>query len=503
MSKMLDLDPVTRIEGHLAIRVAVEGGKVVDAFSCGEMFRGVETIVRGRHPMDAQQITQRICGVCPIEHGIASVRAQDQAYGVKPPPNGRLLRNIIGAANYLHSHLAHFYLLSAVDFVDVTAILGYAGKDSGMMELRDWVKQQVESKVYLPAAPFLPRYETKYLDDKEANLGLLKNYLSAMDVRRTCHELGALFAGRMPHVASLIPGGVSQTLDAQRIAAAEAYLGKIRAFVEQCYIPDAFAVTAKFPEYWSMGRGCQNFLAYGCFPENDAETEKLTPAGVLIDGRLTELDIAQITEDASHAWFQDGAAQHPTKGETEPKPGKSGAYSWVKAPRYHGKALEVGPLARMIVGYQRGNPRIKALVDSGLAKAGRKLEDLPSVMGRHFTRAIEAQMVVDGMKRWLAALRPDEPVCVPFRIPSECQGVGLTEAARGALGHWLQVKGGKIDRYQCVVPTTWNCSPKDAAGVPGPVEQALIGSTIADEANPIETVRIVRSFDPCLACAVH
>ena len=304
--QILELDPVTRIEGHLAVRVEISEGRVNDAFVSGQMFRGFETILRGRDPLDAQQIMQRICGVCPIEHALASVFAQDQAYGITVPENGRLLRNIIGAANYLQSHICHFYLLSAVDFVDVAGILGYTGNDGAMKELKAWAKQQIESKVYLPAAPFLPRYDTAYLNDKELNLGLLKNYLESMNVRRLCHECGATFAGRMPHVASVVPGGCTRKVEVDVIMSAQSYLGKIKDFILNAYLPDVVTVATAFPAYWTMGRSPGNFLSYGSFVQDQAMTKRLLPRGVIIDGRLQSFDASLIREDVTHARFQGG-----------------------------------------------------------------------------------------------------------------------------------------------------------------------------------------------------
>lgn len=413
------------------------------------------------------------------------------------------MRNIVQAANFLHSHILHFYVLSAVDFIDVTAILAYSGKDAGMQELRDWVKGQIDSKVYLPAAPFLPRYDAHYLESKDANLGLLRNYLRALDVRRACHELAALFAGKVPHMAAIVPGGMTQKADAAKIAAAQGFMDTIRPFVEQSYGPDVLAVAKAFPDYWKVGAGVGNFLSYGVFPEPMAPSDKLFAAGTVIGGNFGELDTGKIKEDTAHSWFTDESGNRPFDGETVPSPHKSGAYSWVKAPRYDGMPLEVGPLARMMVGYTGGHAATKKEVSEFLKLTGRSLSDMPSVLGRHACRAVEAGMLVAAMERWIGMLRPDAPSATPCAVPSSGEGAGLTEAARGALGHWLQIKNGLVSRYQCIVPTTWNCSPKDSRGVRGPVEQALMGTAIANENAPIEAVRIIRSFDPCLACAVH
>ncbi|MCX7713588.1 MAG: nickel-dependent hydrogenase large subunit, partial [Chthoniobacterales bacterium] len=296
MSKILDIDPVTRIEGHLAVRVQIENGVVTDAFCSGEMFRGFEEILRGRHPLDAQQITQRICGVCPIEHGVASALAQDDAYRITPARNGVLERNIVQAANYLHSHIIHFYGLCGVDFLDVTAILDYKGNDGGMQQLRDWVQKQIDSKVYLPAAPFLPRYDANYLADKALNIELLKHYTEGLEIRRLCHELGALYGGKFPHMASIVPGGMSQTIDAGIITYSNGLMKKIKDFVVNKYVPDVVPVPGAFPQYWKTGGGRHNFLAYGVFPE-PGTGKHLLPPGAIINDKFSPLDSSRITED--------------------------------------------------------------------------------------------------------------------------------------------------------------------------------------------------------------
>ncbi len=343
----------------------------------------------------------------------------------------------------------------------------------------------------------------KYLEDKGLNLGLLKNYLESMNVRRVCHEFGASFGGRMPHVASIVPGGCTRSVDVDAIMSAQAYVRQVKDFMLRAYVPDVLTVAAAFPEYWSMGRSPGNFLSYGSFDQDSGGKQKLFPRGVLLEGKLLALDLSLISEDVTRAHFAGSEALHPTLGETKPQMDKPGAYSWIKAPRYGGKVMEVGTLARILVGHAQGDTQIAPLLERMLAQVGRTVPELNSVMGRHFVRAVETVLLLEATEKWVDALRPGEPTAVPFKIPDSCQGVGLTEAARGALGHWLEVKGGKVHRYQCVVPTTWNASPKDASGVGGPIEQSLIGTPVADEANPIEAVRVIRSFDPCLACAVH
>jgi ferredoxin hydrogenase large subunit/hydrogenase large subunit len=504
MSSTIALNPVTRIEGHLGIKIQVEAGRVAEAYVSGEMFRGFETLLRGRDPLDAQYITQRICGVCPIDHGMASVLAQDMAYQIAPPDNGRIVRNLMQAANFIASHITHFYLLSALDFVDVTKIVEYQGKDRAMLELQAWVKWQLASRQVYPAAPFLPRYTAQYLADKEANLGALKHYLDALDVRLQAHKMGALFAGKMPHAASLVPGGVTTKVSSLNILQYRSLLEPIQNFIDDAYLPDVAAVAGAFTEYFALARGCGNLLAFGGFPENADGGTQLFPGGVRVKNQWQKLDPEAIAEDVGQSKFSSASGRKPFDGETVAAPEKAGAYSWLKAPRYQAQPMEVGPLARVLAAYQDGrNTKLNGAVDHLLKALGRQPADLVSVMGRHAARALECKILADRCAEWLDQLKPDAPTFQDFSLPESGRGYGLTEAARGALGHWIDIKNRKISNYQCVVPTTWNCSPRDDRGVAGPVEQALIGVPVADPANPIEVARVVRSFDPCLACAVH
>jgi Ni,Fe-hydrogenase I large subunit len=503
MARKIELDPVTRLEGHYAVRLEVENGRVARAFSSGEMFRGFEQILRGRHPMDAQQITQRICGVCPISHGMASVLAQDEAYGLKTVGNGRILRNLILGANYIQSHIVHFYQLSALDFVDITAVLKYQGKDPQLNHLKNWADSQLKSNQVFPVAPFLPRYEGKYLEDTELNLGAIHHYLQALEMRALAHRMVALFGGKAPHATALIPGGITEIATARNIASYGSMLDKLRGFIDNVYLPDIMAVAPAFPEYFSIGRGCGNFLAYGVFAQDDSGGEKLFAPGVLRRGKLEELNPERITEDVGHSLFSSSSGLHPYQGQTVPSPDKSGAYTWLKAPRYDGEVFEVGPLARMLVAYHQGDEAVKTLVDGVLKTLNAGPEALVSVLGRHAARALECKLVADSCAKWLKELKPGTASSLDFKIPNQGRGQGLTEAPRGALGHWIAIKEGKIANYQCVVPSTWNCSPRDDQGNPGPVEQALTGLEVADENHPIEAARVIRSFDPCLACAVH
>jgi len=510
----------------MAVDVKVAGCRVTEAHSSGEMFRGFEAILVKRDPLDAQQITQRICGVCPVSHATASVLAQDEAFGIIPPDNGRLLRNIILAANYIQSHLTHFYHLSALDFVDVAAVTKYNGSDPVLLGVKSWVADQVKSKAVHPAAPLLPRFEGQYLANADANFLAVRHYVDALEMRRLAHKMGALFAGKLPHACSIVPGGVTQPVTAKNINACASMLKELSHFIDSAYVPDVLAVAKSFPAYFKLGAGYGNFMSFGVFRESVAG-KTLLPSGVVIGPKAGAFDPALITEDVLYSRFSSPSGMHPTKGKTTPDPKKAGAYSWVKAPRYGGQVVEVGPLARMMVAYHAKNQTVRTAVDGAVATLGIPLGDMVSVMGRHAARAIECKLVAEACARWIAdlrpstpdemdakgapvnimallnPLRPNRPTCTPFELPVKGKGVGLTEAPRGALGHWLTIDDSKIASYPIVVPTTWNCSPRDDKGRPGAMEHALVGTPVADPKNPLEAARVVRSFDPCLACAVH
>jgi hydrogenase large subunit len=324
------------------------------------------------------------------------------------------------------------------------------------------------------------------------------------------HEMVATFSGKIPHSVGIVPGGVTTAPAVDKIASFLWKLKKLQNFINNVYIPDVLAIAGAYPDYCEIGAGCKNLLSYGGYDLEGKEpdltrrkrlyTQGITSAGL----KPGKLDITRITESVKHSWYEDSSTgKHPSQGETKPEYGKAGAYSWVKAPRYEGKVYEVGPLARVAVNYANGDPVIRKVVDSSLAQLKAPPSALFSVMGRHLARAICAKFVAENLEKWLLELKPDEPIFAEYTIPEEGAGVGLTEASRGALGHWIEVKGKKIANYQCVVPTTWNASPRDDNGNPGPIEQAITGTKIKDKNNPFEIMRIVRSFDPCLACAIH
>ncbi len=504
MTKIV-IDPVTRIEGHLKLECTVENGVVKDARATGTLFRGIELILRGRDPRDAQVITQRICGVCPQSHGIASALSLDSAFGIadKIPDNGRIIRNMIHGAHVIQDHILHFYHLAALDYVDITDVAKYEGNDSQLNSVKDFIGRGA-------LEPFLPRYEGDYRLTPEVNQQAVAHYVKALEMRRIGHEAVAIFSGKVPHSVGVVPGGVTSIPTADNILA---YIWKIKIlqdFINNVYIPDVLAVAGAYMDYAEIGVGCKNLLSYGSYdldgksPDYSTRKRLFKQGTVGADLKVGTLDTSKITEQVKHSWYEDATSdRHPSKGDTKPQYGKKDAYSWSKSPRYDGKVYEVGPLARIAVTYAKGDPKMKEMVEGSLKalKAGPSV--LFSVLGRHLTRALSAKFIVDSLEGWALQLKPGQPAYVEHELPEEAVGMGIVEGARGALGHWIEIKDKKIANYQAVVPTTWNISPLDDKGQHGPVEQALIGTKVKDEKNPFELVRIVRAFDPCIACAVH
>ena len=502
MPVKIHVDPVTRVEGHLSITLETEGNKIVEARCSGEMFRGFEVLLKGRDPLDAQQIVQRICGVCPISHGICATYALEKTFNISSPKNGRLLKNIIQGANTIQSNILHFYHLSLLDYLNINDVIQYKGNDALLCSLKSLLKENFSSqKGIISLGPFYPRYKGSYSQDVPFNIEGMKHYLEAFKIRRYAHKLGAVFGGRLPHSPVLFPGGVSDEVTVDKIMRCKSLLSKIRKFINECYLPDAMELAKKFPSYFSIGKGCGNFLTCGAYPLENGE--KLIPAGVRIEHKQGDFDETLVTEYVKYSKYS-SSHTHPSRAETIPYPEKEKAYSWIKAPRYNNKVVEVGPLAVVIVSYFHDkNSRLSKIVKDVMQKMNINISMFISVMGRHLSRAIVCKFIADSMEEWLDQLEPGKPTMNIFSIPEMGIGAGFTEAPRGALGHWIEIQNHKIHRYQCVVPTTWNCSPRDDNGNPGPVEQALIGAPLEDKDNPIEAVRIVRSFDPCLACAVH
>ncbi|MFQ6090699.1 MAG: nickel-dependent hydrogenase large subunit, partial [Candidatus Bipolaricaulia bacterium] len=366
MSQTIKIDPVTRIEGHLKIEVEVDNGQVTNAKSIGTLFRGIEIILTEREPRDAIFITQRVCGVCPIAHATASVLALDDALGVTPPDNGRIIRNLILGANFIQSHLLHFYHLAALDYV--------TGPE---------------------AHPFIPHYQGDYRLSQEVNDQVVEHYLQALEMRMKAQQMLAVFGGKMPHIATFLPGGVTESPDADEVAYFNSVLGELREFIDNTYIPDVLTVGGAYQDYFSIGRGCGNLLAYGGYPLGE-DGEMLFPGGVYIDGQLGPFDAEKIAEYVRYSWYsQRTTGKNPREGVTKPEPTgilKPEAYSWLKAPRYDGQVLEAGPLARMMAAYLSEVPTAKGLIDTTLGELGLSTDALFSVMGRHVARALECKL---------------------------------------------------------------------------------------------------------------
>ncbi|WP_303722015.1 nickel-dependent hydrogenase large subunit [Malonomonas rubra] len=500
MSRSVSIGPVTRIEGHLRIDTRIENNRIAEAWSMGEMFRGFETLLVDRDPLDAPVITQRICGVCSVSHAIASCKAVEAAIGLKAPRNGRYLRSLTLGANYLQSHILNFYHLSALDFVRVEELLDYRGKDPVLRGLKIWASQEISSGRILPIAPFLPKLPADYVDNNNWNLGALSHYLEALEIRQETHEMTSLFGGKMPHTASLVPGGVTCGVDPAVVESFRTRLRRVRRFIELTYIPDVIAAARLYPQYAQGGQGVQRYLSYGGFEEDNGDW---LPAGTVIEDRFEPLDTAAIKEDLTASRFRQTIAKHPREGVTVPEEDKKGAYSWLKAPRYKGLSMEVGPLARIMVAATANSAGVGDALQAFLREANLPASVLPSVLGRHAARALEALLLSQQMETWLDALKPEEASLAPYQTRPNGYGEGLTEAPRGALGHWITIRNDKIERYQCVAPSTWNFSPRDQHQQPGPVEAALTGIEVNENYQGIEAARTVRSFDPCIACAVH
>lgn len=461
MATTFTIDPLTRIEGHLKIEVTVDDvnnqKQVIDAKSSGTMFRGFEKILIGRDPLDAPHITQRICGVCPVSHGMASSMNLENAFGLTPPDNGRILRNLVLGANFIQSHILHFYHLAALDYINTTGILNMA--------------------------PWAPRFITDDMVTGQVAADLVANYVQALEIRRKAHQMGAIFGGKLPCSPSLTPGGCSEVPTTQKIADFQALLSEIQTFINDVHLPDIDTLAGAFSDYYNIGTGCGNLIAYGAFDLDDTGSNKLFAPGRYTQDSVLPINPADITEDVKHSWYSNASHLNPQQGETETLPTKTDAYSWIKAPRYQSEVYEAGPLARMWVNgdYNRGI----------------------STLDRLAARAFEAKKIADTMGTWLNQLDTGAASYTYTQTPQNATGMGLTEAPRGALGHWIEITDSKISRYQVVTPTAWNASPKDDQDAPGPIEQAIIGTVVNDVNKPIEILRIVHSFDPCLACSVH
>ena len=531
MAQRIVVDPITRIEGHLRIEVEVANGKVTNAWSSSTLFRGLEIILKGRDPRDAWLFTQRACGVCTYVHGLASIRCVDHAVGVTIPDNARLIRNLLMGAQFLHDHIVHFYHLHALDWVDVVSALKAdplkASKIANNVSPApkngpgDFKAVQARLKKFVDSGQlglFANGYwgHPAYKLPPEVNLIAAAHYLEALQQQARTARMHAIFGAKNPHLQSLVVGGVSCAADLNPDRVSEfLYLWKeTMAFVNNVYIPDLLAVAGFYKDWGAIG-GTTNFLCYGEFPQSAKEPESLFfPRGAIFKRNLAKVenvDPAKITEHVKHSWYEGDGALNPAQGETKPKYSKldtNGEYSWMKAPRYNGEPMEVGPLARVLVAYAKGHEPTKKAVDGVLKKLAIPKEALFSTLGRTAARAIETQIIGEAMEGWIMQLvenlkKGDTKTFEPYQMPDSAQGMGLNDVPRGALGHWIEIKEKKIANYQLVVPSTWNLGPRCAANKPGPVEEALIGTPVADPKRPVEILRTVHSFDPCIACGVH
>ncbi|MGE4274132.1 MAG: nickel-dependent hydrogenase large subunit [Desulfitobacterium sp.] len=505
MAKRIVVDPVTRIEGHLRIEVEIDKGVVTKAWAQGTMYRGIEDILRGRDPRDAVYITERVCGVCVASHGLTSAMAVEDAHGAIVPRAAQLVRNLLTGALWLHDHPLHFYHLSALDYLDVLAIEHYKGNDKELLAVKNKITSLVKAG---DTAPLTPRYQPDgySIRDPEIVTTALAHYLEALKVQAKAKKMSAILGGKQPHQSSIVVGGVTIYPKKEQLDNFKAILNEVVAFVETAYVPDVVNIcTGPLGQLGraGVGAGPGSYLAYGGFPMDDLGKDKLFKGGFVSSksqGVVQELDSSKITEAVASSWYSDAEPANPWEENSEIDLDKKGAYTFVKSPRYNGEVTEVGPLARMMV---MQHPPLLNIMSKYRIK--------PGSVARHLARAQETLLITEAMYRWLEELeellssktiRPAIHDHEHWDSPKQGQGVGLNEAPRGALGHWISIDNHVISNYQLVVPTTWNVSPRDDHGLAGPIEQALIG-VAADPDNPVNVVRVIRSFDPCMACAVH
>ena len=550
MSKIV-VDPITRIEGHLRVEAEVTDGKISNAWVSGTMFRGIEKVLQGRDPRDAWYWTQRFCGVCTTVHSIASIRAVEDALKIPVPPNAQLIRNIIIAIQNTQDHVIHFYHLHALDWVDITSGLKADPVKTAQLasSISDWPNNSptyfkaVQDKVKAFVAsgrlgPFANAYwgHPAYKLPPEANLMATAHYLEALEWQKDIIKIHAILGSKNPHPQTFLVGGMAipidpdsqNALNADKLIEVKRLLHKAQEFVEKVYIPDLLAVASFYKEWAAIGAGVGNYMCYPEFP--DAAGNFWLPGGAILNrdiSKVVPLDQKKITEHVEHSWYQDaggeGKGLHPWEGSTEPnytgpKPpyqylDTDKKYSWVKAPRYEERPMEVGPLSRVLVAYVSGHKETKAAVDLVLGKLGVGPEALFSTLGRTGARGVDCLVIARQAPKWLDELigniaKGDLRIHSnekwdPSTWPAEAHGYGWHEAPRGGLGHWIKIKDQKILNYQAVVPSTWNASPRDAKGQAGPYEAALLGTPVADPEKPLEILRTIHSFDPCLACAVH
>lgn len=515
-STKITIDPLTRVEGHLKFETRIENGVVTSARTSGMLFRGLEKALIGYDARTAQQVTQRVCGICPYAHAEAAALALEDAMGIRPNANGQLLRNLIVGAYQIQDCLLHFYQLSALDFFDVTAVLDYQGTDPALTTMRDWVRNEYRSERIFPAAPFLPRYQADYLQDKRHNLSVVRNYLESFAVMASLQKMVALFGGKSPHPVAIEAGGVTTRPTIGNLAQYRTLLHQVEQFVQQRYRDDMLAVCQAFPGYFKEGRGYGNLLSFPYFPDAGGGNHFFA-GGATIEGSYRPLDLDAITEDHVYSYYKnkpDTGISPLQEDRLDPvdwqqfqheRQRSNGKYSWIRSPRYSGKVMETGAAARVVNTYRSGkNPSLNHLVDRLNRDLGIGLANYNSVLGRHLSRYITASLLIDQLKGQLEQVQPGVLGFIEQEVPRNARGTGITEASRGALGHWLETDAdGMIKNYEMIVPSSWNMGPRDASEQPGAVERMLVGTRIGDQANPMELARIIRSVDPCIACSVH
>jgi len=551
MSTHITVDPITRIEGHLRIDVEVDGGVVKKAWSSGQMFRGIERILEGRDPREAWVFTQRFCGVCTTVHAIASVRAVENALKLEIPKNAQFIRNLIIAAHAMHDHIVHFYQLSALDWVDVTSALkGDPSKTAALAaSLSDWPGnstqqfQQVKDRLTkFVAAGQLGIFTNGYWGhpamklSPEVNLLAVSHYLQALDYQRKVNQVVAILGSKTPNIQNLAVGGVANainldnqaTLNMTKLYEVKSLLDSVHQFIEQVYFVDVCAIGAMYVDWLKHGAGVTNYLSVPDLPLDGKGTQFDFPGGTIFNGDLSKVTPISsfedpyfqknVTESIAHSWYDGTWQKHPWEEETVPQYTPYDAekkYSWIKSPRFDGKVMQVGPLAQVLTGFAQGHEptkrwAVKTLETAGKV-AGAQLTPavLHSTLGRHAARMIRCAVISElAGKHWqLLAENIGKGDTDIFNEPvfpkGEQQGFGFHEAPRGTLSHWIVIQDGKIKNYQAVVPSTWNAGPRDAEGQPGPYEASLVGNPVADPEKPLEVLRTVHSFDPCIACAIH
>ncbi len=527
------VDPVTRLEGHLRVEVEVTGGKISKAYSCGTLFRGLELILKGRDPQDAQHITQRTCGVCTYTHALASVRAVDDAVKVEVPPLAQMIRNLVLGSQFMHDHIVHFYHLHALDFVDVSNCLKAdpvkAAKIANSISPRKTtaedlkavqkrVREFIESGQLGPFtnAYFLGGHPAYHLEP-EVDLIATAHYLAALRLQVKAARAMAIFGGKNPHPQFTVVGGVTcyDSLRPEKIKEFLELEEETISFVKEVYIPDLLTVAKSYKDVAGYG-GTTNFITFGEFrtDQNTPDTGFFKP-GVIMNRNLAgigKFDQGKIAEHVRYGWYEGADAKVPYEGETKPKftdlHGDE-RYTWFKAPRYDNASMETGPLAQMLVAYAHGNKAVVDTVNLVLKDLGVGVEALFSTLGRTAARGIETAVIAGQMGTWVSAFKEQlgkekNPKLVnKWEMPNEAEGVGFVNAPRGGLSHWMRIKNKKIENFQLVVPTTWNLGPRCANNKLGPLEEALVGTPIADAKRPVEILRTVHSFDPCIACAIH